>query len=143
MTGAERSATKSAERVATAVEQVEESADRRTVLAADRTILAAERTYAAWIRTGLAALAAGVGAKAALGQVMAESVVLVSGSVLVLFSAFCFAAAVWRELLPGAPPPKPDVRTIPAGLLVAMNGFLILVALVALAGILVARTPGQ
>ena len=40
-------ARKSAEGVASAVEQFEDSADRRTVLAADRTIFAAERTYAA------------------------------------------------------------------------------------------------
>ena len=44
-------APQSAERVASAVEQVEDSADRRTVLAADRTIFAARRTYAAWVRT--------------------------------------------------------------------------------------------
>ena len=33
--------------------RVEDSADRRTELAADRTIFAAERTYAAWVRTGV------------------------------------------------------------------------------------------
>jgi putative membrane protein len=33
----------------------QDSADRRTQLAADRTVFAAERTYAAWVRTGLAA----------------------------------------------------------------------------------------
>lgn len=60
----------SSRRVARAVEQVEDNADRRTVLAADRTIFAAERTYAAWVRTGLASLAAGVGAKAALGEII-------------------------------------------------------------------------
>src|SRR5687768_5504338 len=74
---------KSAERVAIATEKTEESADRRTVLAANRTVFAAERTYAAWVRTGLAALASGVGAKAALGHVMNETLVLAAGSVLV------------------------------------------------------------
>ena len=78
---------KDTERVAAAVKEVEKR-DRSTVLAADRTIFAAERTYAAWVRTGLAALAAGVGAKAVLGQVMAESIVLAAGSVLVLFRRF-------------------------------------------------------
>ena len=91
---------KNTEKVAAAVKEVEKSADRSTVLAADRTIFAAERTYAAWVRTGLTSLAAGVGAKAALGQVMGEALVLAAGSVLVLFSAFCFAAGVWRELFP-------------------------------------------
>ena len=41
--------------------KMEDSADRRTQLAADRTVFAAERTYAAWVRTGLVSLASGVG----------------------------------------------------------------------------------
>jgi putative membrane protein len=112
-----------------------DSADRRTVLAADRTIFAAERTYASWVRTGLTALAAGVGARAALGQIMGETMVLAMGSVLTLFSGFCFAAAVWRDLFPGAPPPRPDVRRIPAILLIAINGFLAMVSAAAFIGI--------
>jgi putative membrane protein len=135
-------AQKAVNRLKAAATEIEESADRRTILAADRTIFAAERTYAAWVRTGLASLAAGVGAKAALGQVMAEAIVLAAGSVLVLFSAFCFGAAVWRELFPGPPPPRPDVRQLPAPLLISLNGFLVLVALIALVGIWTARTPG-
>jgi hypothetical protein len=66
-------------------------------------------------------------------------------SSLVLFSAFCFGAAVWRHLEPGVPPPRIDVSRIPPWLLVAVNGFLALVALVALAallGIWFGRTPG-
>lgn len=90
-----------------------DSADRRTELAADRTVLAAERTYAAWVRTGLTALAAGVGAKTVLGGVLPEWAILATGSVLVLSAAFCFIAAVWRELWSGAPPPEPDVRRLP------------------------------
>ncbi len=113
------------------------------MLAADRTIFAAERTYAAWVRTGLAALAAGVGAKAALSTVMGEVTVLVSGSLLVIFSAFCFGAAVWRELFPGAPPPVPDVRQLPTKILLCVNGLLVVIAVIALIGIWTARTPGQ
>jgi putative membrane protein len=135
------SAVKSSQRVAQAVKEVEKSSDRNTVLAADRTIFAAERTYAAWVRTGLAALAAGVGAKAALGPVIGETVVLITGSMLVIFSGFCFGAGVWRELFPGAPPPYPDVRRLPAPLLICVNGFLGLVALLALIGIWTTRTP--
>jgi len=52
--------------------QQQDSADRRTQLAADRTVFAAERTYAAWVRTGLAALASGVGAKKLLEGVVPE-----------------------------------------------------------------------
>jgi Domain of unknown function (DUF202) len=112
MSNPETTAAERSRRVAEAVEQVEESADRRTVLAADRTIFAAERTYAAWVRTGLASLAAGVGAKAALGETIPAKIVVTSGCALVLFSIFCFAAAVWRELIPGVPPPHPDVGAL-------------------------------
>ena len=45
-------------------------------------------------------LAAGVGAKKTLGGVLPEWVVVLTGSVLVAFAAFCFAAAIWRELYP-------------------------------------------
>src|SRR3954468_17933193 len=92
--------------------QLEDSADRRTTLAGDRTMLAAERTYGAWVRTGLLALASGVGAKAALANVVPEWLILANGSVLVLFSAFCFAAAVWRQLNAYPPPPRPDTKRI-------------------------------
>ena len=115
--------------------QQEDSADRRTVLAADRTILAAERTYAAWVRTGLAALASGIGARALLDKLVPGWLIGATGSVLVLFAGFCFVAAVWRELHTGAPPPRPDMRKLPRWLLVAINGFLLLVALAALAGL--------
>jgi len=115
--------------------QQADSADRRTVLAADRTVLAAERTYAAWVRTGLAALAAGVGARALLADVMPKWLATAQGCGLILFSCFCFLAAVWREFEHGVPPPRPDTRRLPAPLLIAINGFLILVALAALFGI--------
>jgi len=112
-----------------------DSADRRTELAANRTVFAAERTYAAWVRTGLAALASGVGAKALLTGILPDPGVKIAGTILTLFSAFCFAAAVWRELSPGAPPPVPDVKRIPGGVLYTVNAFLALVALLAVASI--------
>ncbi len=118
----------------TSVQQTDR-ADRRMELAANRTVLAAERTYAAWVRTGLAALAAGVGAPALLGEVVPGWLTRPTGSVLILFSGFCFAAAVWREYSPGTPPPRPDTRQIPPALLLAVNGFLVFVALAALIGI--------
>jgi putative membrane protein len=115
--------------------RLSDSADRRTQLAADRTQLAAERTYAAWVRTGLAALASGIGAKALLSGVLPELGVVLAGSVLTLFSAFCFGAAVWREIPPGVPPPEPDTRRIPRAVLFVVNGFLAVVALAALVSI--------
>ena len=78
----------------TSVQQTD-SADRRTELAANRTVLAAERTYAAWVRTGLAALAAGVGAQALFEEVIPGWLSLLTDSTLILFSGFCFMAAVW------------------------------------------------
>jgi putative membrane protein len=112
-----------------------ESADRRTVLAANRTVLAAERTYAAWVRTGLAALASGIGARALLEAVLDDWLIMATGSLLIVFSAFCFMAAVWREMSPGAPPPVPDTRAIPPAILIGINGFLVLVSFAALVGL--------
>ena len=132
----------STHKITASTEKLTDSADRRTELAADRTVLAAERTYAAWIRTGLAALASGIGAKKLLEGVVPEWMIIATGSVLVLFSAQCFIVAVWRELSPGAPPPKPDTRRLPAALLIVSNGFLTLVALAALMSIWFGRTGG-
>jgi putative membrane protein len=125
----------SAETLKDSAKEQEDSADRRTVLAADRTMLAAERTYAAWVRTGLAALASGVGARALLEKLIPGWLVGTTGSVLILFSTFCFVAAVWRDLQTRAPPPSPDIRKLPSWLLVAINAFLVLVALAALIGV--------
>ncbi len=125
---------KSADRLEQSAEQQNESADRRTELAADRTILAAERTYAAWVRTGLAALAAGVGARALLEALVPAWLGIATGSLLILFSAFCFLAAVWRQMLKVAPP-RPDTPRLPSALLLFINGFLTLVSLAALVGI--------
>ena len=112
--------------------RIEDSADRTTQLAADRTVLAAERTYAAWVRTGLLALAGGIGARALSGMIP-EWLILANGTMLIGFSLFCFAAAVWRHLHPGPPPPTPDVERIPGTALIAVNGMLSLVALASLA----------
>ncbi len=118
-----------------ALQHLDDKADRRTQLAADRTILAAERTYAAWMRTGFAALASGVGARTLLASVMGHWLVMGVSTVLIVFSGFCFGAAIWRELFAGAPPPRPDVRQIPRGVLYFVNGFLLLVSIAALVGI--------
>src|SRR5262249_24900776 len=116
--------------------------DRRTELAGDRTMLAAERTYGAWVRTGLLALASGVGAKAGLPGVVQEWVILINGRVLVLFSAFCFVAAVWRQLNAYPRPPQPDTRRIHPLFLIVVNGFLALMSIAALFGIWFGRTGG-
>jgi putative membrane protein len=131
----------SAEHMARDTAQMEIAADRRTQLAANRTVFAAERTYAAWVRTGLVALARGIGAHSLLSNVLPGWLVGLTGSVLVLFSGFCFAAAVWRQLDPGPPPPAPDTRQLPRALLLLVNGFLVLVALASLVGIWFSRTP--
>ena len=117
--------------------------DPRVELAADRTVFAAERTYAAWVRTGLAALASGVGTKKVLEGVIPEWLIILAGSVLVAFSAFCFGAAIWRELRPGAATTKADSPRLPPPLLVAFNSVLVLVALAALLGIWFGKTGGD
>jgi putative membrane protein len=133
----------SAEKLVDSTARVEDSADRRTELAADRTVLAAERTYGAWVRTGLIALASGLGAKAGLAGVVPEWMIIANGSALVLFSIFCFAAAVWRQVTPVRSPPVPDVKRIPALILLGVNGFLALVSFAALFGIWFGRTGGH
>lgn len=126
-------------RSATAVErstsELSDSADRRTVLAGDRTLLAAERTYAAWVRTALASLAAGIGARALVKDTLPVWVGKLTGTILIIFAAFCLVAAVWRELKGAPTSPSPDIKPIPRALLVPMNFFLLLVALAALIGI--------
>lgn len=117
-----------------------DEADRRTVLAADRTVYAAERTYAAWMRTGLTALASGIGAKALLAEVIPEFLIILTGSILVLFSTFCFVIAVVREFRPGPPPPEPDIRRIPSALLLVVNGVLVIVTIAALFGVWFGRS---
>jgi hypothetical protein len=61
--------------------------------------------------------------------------IVAADSVLVVFSAFCFAVGVWPNLNPGAPLPRPDVRQLPAFLLVSVSGFLVLVSIAELVGI--------
>ena len=112
-----------------------ESAERRTELAATRNVLAAERTYTAWVRTGLAALVTGAGAKPLLADVVTSWLASLTGTALLLFSGWCFVAAVWRVWHPGVPPPSPDVRPLPRALVLCMNGFLLAVTLAALVGV--------
>jgi putative membrane protein len=126
---------RSAKAVEVSATELTDSADRRTVLAGDRTLLAAERTYAAWVRTGLAALAGGIGARALTRDVLPTWVGKATGTVLIAFAGFCLIAAVWRELRRAPMTPQPDIKAIPAALLVPMNFFLLLVAVAALVGI--------
>lgn len=125
----------SASRLETSAAIQADSADRRTELAADRTVLAAERTYAAWVRTGLAALASGIGARALLDDVVGNWLAVATGALLILFGAFCFMAAVWRQMVRVAPP-QPDTPRLPSALLIGINGFLIVVSLAALLGVI-------
>jgi len=129
----------SAQELARSSDRVEGAADRRTELAGDRTVLAAERTYAAWVRTGLVALASGVGANKLLEGLVLPFMIRLTGSVLILFAAFCFVAGVWRNLNPVAPPPIPQTRQLPSWLLLLVNGFLALVAVSAMIGIVFGR----
>ena len=114
--------------------RIEDSADRRTDLAADRTVFAAERTYNAWVRTGLVAMASGIGARTLLVNALPNWLIYLTGTVMILFSAFCFAAAVWRNFYHAAPP-LPGAKRLHPALLIAVNGFLVLVSFAALIGI--------
>lgn len=125
----------SAQQVKTTTSAIESSTDRTTQLAADRNVLAAERTYAAWVRTGLFAVASGIGTRSLLTGLVPEWLILLNGSILIIFSVFCFSAAIWRHLNPGPPPPTTDVGRIPGVVLVTINASLALVSLAALYGI--------
>jgi putative membrane protein len=59
---------------------------------------------------------------------------------LVLFSAFRFGAAVWREINIGAAPPNPEVRRLPRPLLIAVTPLLGVVSIAALIGIWFGQT---
>jgi putative membrane protein len=61
--------------------------------------------------------------------------VLSSSIVLLVFAEFCFVSGVWRELTGNAQPPEPDAPRLPAWLLVFFNGFLVLLGLAVLVGI--------
>ena len=121
-----------------AAEQTD-SADRRTELAADRTVLAAERTYAAWVRTGMAELASGVAVRPLLQNRVTDWVLTATAALLLVYAIFCFVAAVWRQLQPGVPPPRPDTRRLPVPIFIVANSFLSLAAIAALLELAVGR----
>jgi putative membrane protein len=125
----------SAGAVERSTDQLTDSADRRTVLAADRTVLAAERTYAAWIRTGLVAFASGLGVLALLDQQLPRWLVEAAAAVMIAFSIFCYATAVWRNLQ-RVGTPAPDAPRLPLVILVVFSALLILIAGASLIAIL-------
>lgn len=135
----ERTEAREIKRSANAVEKTmdrfADGADRRTILAGDRTLLATERTYAAWMRTALASLAAGVGSTAVFKDTLPKLIGHLIATVLIVFAGVCLVAAVWRELRATPITPHPDIKPIPAKLLVPMNFFLLLVTVAALVGI--------
>lgn len=132
----------SARNIEDSASSIEITSDRSTELAADRTVFAAERTYAAWVRTGLASLASGIGARALLAKLVPDPLVMFASTILVLFSALCFCAAVWREMVPHLNDPVPNAKKIPRAILFTINGSLAAVALCALVGIWIGRLSG-
>jgi hypothetical protein len=53
--------------------------------------------------------------------VVPEWIITLAGTVLVLFSAFCFGAAVWREIDTAAGPPHSEIWRLPRLLLIVVN----------------------
>lgn len=132
-----------AKHTAAAAQVTMTSAERALQISADQLVLANERTYAAWVRTGLVSLASGLGADQLLARYVSKWMALGTVSILVLFSAFCFVAGVWRHLFPGATPPEPNVRRMPTLVLVAVNGFLAIVAAAALVAVWSPHVAGR
>jgi len=108
-----------------------EQQERRDSLAEERTGLAAERTYAAWMRTGLAGLAAGAGAPRLLSVESSSVMVKLIATLLLSFSIFCFAAAVWREVSAEREMRSTREPRLPVWLLTAVSAGLCLAALAA------------
>ena len=126
---------KSADKLVESADEQTDSADRRTELAGDRTTLAAERTYAAWVRTGLASLGTALALRSLLQSAIGDRLALASALLLGLFAEFCFVAAVWREMGGAMPQSREDIRRIPTGLLIGVNGLLGLLGLIVLVGL--------
>ena len=78
-----------------------------------------------------------------LEGIVPDWLISANGTLLILFSAFCFVAAVWRNLNPGPPPPVPSVPQIRPWLLIAVNGFLALVSLATLVPAVRRRAVGS
>jgi hypothetical protein len=53
-----------------------------------------------------------------MSDILPEWLIITTASVLMLFSVFCFSAAVWRHLYPEPPPPVPDATRIHPALLI-------------------------
>ncbi len=66
---------------------------------------------------------------------MPNWLVLTSSIVLIVFAEFCFVAGIWRELTGNALRPDPDAAKLPAWLLLVFNGFLVLLGIAVLIGI--------
>ncbi|MEG3086909.1 DUF202 domain-containing protein [Sphingomonas sp. PB4P5] len=112
--------------------------DPQLVMAANRTMLAIERTYAAWVRTGLAALASGVATCEFVDEAVPASIADAMASLLIVFSAFCFIAAVWRELGGFGGTAWTDLRGVAPAVLIAANSVMLLISVTALVGIWIA-----
>ena len=78
-----------------------------------------------------------------LEDAIPQRLIIVAGPVLVAFGAFCFGAAIWRELRPGAETKRSDAPRLPPPLLVAFNAILVLVSAAALLGIWFGKTGGD
>jgi putative membrane protein len=58
--------------------------------------------------------------------------ILADASVLIVFSAFCLAAAVWRHAYSYRPPPRTFTPQLSSWILLCVNGFLACVSLATL-----------
>jgi putative membrane protein len=58
-----------------------------------------------------------------------------TGSILIMFSAFCFVAVVWRQMTPEFKRPLPEVRHIPSWALDEFTVMMVTVSFAALIGI--------
>jgi putative membrane protein len=112
---------------------VERRSTLNAKLAAELTALAEQRTYTAWIFTGLGALATGIAINLMFAGLIPSWYGVTTGSALIIFSALCYIAAVWRSLQYRARSPVTEVRQAPAAMLIAVGAALIVIDLTILA----------
>jgi putative membrane protein len=114
---------------------------QKTRAAFSRKAQAEQSTYIAWILTGVAALATGVAIDLMFANIGCSGYGVVTGSVLILYSGFCYVAAVWRSIEQHAVSPLRAFRLLPGAKLITISAALIVIDLAVLTACWVTQAP--
>jgi putative membrane protein len=108
------------------------SGKQKTRAAFSRKAQAQQSTYVAWILTGVAALATGVALDLMFANIGCSGYGVATSSVLILYSGFCYVAAVWRILEQRVSSPLRAFRLFPSTKLITISAALIVIDLAVL-----------